>query len=35
MGLGSEGRKILWIKWKKVYQLKENGGLGYGHVNKM
>ena len=28
MGLGQEGRKMAWIKWKMVCKNKEDGGLG-------
>jgi len=27
-GWDSEGRKISWVSWKKVYESKEDGGLG-------
>jgi len=28
MGMGSESKKIAWIKWKKLYRPKSEGGLG-------
>ena len=33
-GYGNEGRKIHWVNWECLCQVKESGGLGFREIEK-